>query len=226
MQKNAAVLTVVCVMLCLTFNYTFPLHREMSGSVNSFYPNQTEQCNIPVHHKTIVERSKKMAANIEQAFKRIRDSTQDFGKNIYERVNGVSRRDLEKNLSSEDGLRHFEQLVIMKKNPYLDLKEVELEYRPSGKLMNVRQSLKFVEPSFRNDPGVYEPLEDGPNVEISNRGLSGFSIPSQLLMSKLTKESKDENVAKITTKSPLKDVLGSLNDDVRQYVDWKTSRNV
>lgn len=173
-----------------------------------------------------MERSKKMAANIEQAFKRIRDSTQDFGKNIYERVNGVSRRNVEKNLSSEDGLRHFEQLVIMKKNPYLDLKEVELEYWPSGKLMNVRQSLKFVEPSFRNDAGVYEPLEDVPNVEISNRGLSGFSIPSQLLMSKLTKKSEDENVAKITTKSPLKDVLGSLNDDVRQYVDWKTSRNV
>lgn len=186
---------------------------------------ETEQCDIPVHHKTIAERSKKMASNIEQVFKRIRDSTQDFGKNIYERVNGGSRRDAEKNLLSEDGLRHFEQLVIMKKNPYLDIKELELEYRPSGK--NVRQSLKCVGSNFRNDPGIYEPLEDGPNVEITNRGLSGFAIPPQLLMTKLSKESKDENdFAKITTKSPLKDVLGSLNDDVRQYVEWKTSRNV
>lgn len=165
-----------------------------------------------------------MASNIEQAFKRIRDSTQDFGKNIYERVNGGSRRDADKNLLSEDGLRHFEQLVIMKKNPYLDIKELELEYRPSGK--NVRQSVKFVGSNFRNDPGIYEPLEDGPNVEITNRGLSGFAIPPQLLMTKLTKESKDENVAKITTKSLTKDVLGSLNDDVKQYVEWKTNKNV
>lgn len=165
-----------------------------------------------------------MASNIEQAFKRIRNSTQDFGKSIYDRVNGGPRRDTEKILLNEDGLRHFEQLVIMKKNPYLDINELELEYRPSGK--NIRQSLKFVESNLRNDPGIYEPLEYGPNVEITNRGLSGFAIPPQLLISKLTKEGKDGVIAKITTKSPLKDVLGSLNDDVRQYVDWKTSRNV
>lgn len=201
------------------------MHKQSDAIFNKHIPlSETEQCEIPVHHRTIVERSKKMAANIEQAFKRIRDSTEDFGKNIYERVNGGARRDAEKNLSSEDGLRHFEQLVIMKKNPYLDIKELELEYTPSGK--NIRQSYKFVESSFKNDPGIYEPLEDGPNVEITNRGLSGFAIPPQLLLPKFTKDSKDENIAKITTKSPLKDVLERLNDDVRQYVDRKISGNV
>lgn len=188
----------------------------------SFLLSETEQCDIPVHHKGIVDRSKKMASNIEQAFKRIRNSTQDFGKNIYERVNYGSRRDAEKNLLSEDGWRHFEQLVIMKKNPFLDIKGLELEYRPSSK--NARQNLKFVADNYCNDAGIYEPVEDVPNVEITNRGLSGFAIPPQLLMdtkTKLTKEGKDENVAKVTRKAPPIDVLGSLKDDVRQYVEGR-----
>lgn len=30
MQMLGAALTVICILLCLAFNYTFPLHRECS----------------------------------------------------------------------------------------------------------------------------------------------------------------------------------------------------
>ncbi|KAI8420988.1 hypothetical protein MSG28_008132 [Choristoneura fumiferana] len=83
-----------------------------------------------------------------------------------------------KNKLSDADLRQYEQLVIMKKYPYLDLKELELKYHPSsGK--NVRQNPKFApEPELgAGEPGICESVEEGPNVEIHNRGLSGFAIP-------------------------------------------------
>lgn len=40
MQRNAAVLTILCIFLCLTFNYTFPLHREGSNVFIDVYGNR------------------------------------------------------------------------------------------------------------------------------------------------------------------------------------------
>lgn len=173
-----------------------------------------------------------MASNIGNALRRFKDSTQDFGKNIYDHVNGLKNTEV-KNILSEEDLRQYEQMVIRKKYPYLDIKDLELKYGPSK---NIRQSAKFVPGSnFENEPGFCEqPLEEGPNVEISNRGLSGFAIPPQIsrrvnmveIKSKLNKINNDdipENV-KITKKSSGKDIISDLKEDVREYVERKTHK--
>lgn len=96
----------------------------------------------------------------------------------------------DKNYLSEDDLRQYEQLVIMKKNPYLDLKEIELKYNsPSDK--NTRQSGKYdVGSSYVGDPSFCETFEDAPNVEIINRGLTGFAIPAKIIKSSKLLEAK------------------------------------
>lgn len=47
MQRNAAVLIIVCVLLCFTFNYTFPLHRETSDA--TLYENSESSKIYTVH---------------------------------------------------------------------------------------------------------------------------------------------------------------------------------
>ncbi|CAB3235492.1 unnamed protein product [Arctia plantaginis] len=172
MHRNAAVISVTCILLCLTFNYTFPLHRG-NWNLNS-YNNLSMKCGPNV------DRSKKMAINFENAMKRIKESTQDFSKNF--RAHFTDRNDF-----TEEDFRHFEQLVIMKKNPYIDLKEIELKFSPTDK--NIRQSVRFESGSlpqnFLGEPGIWEPMEEGPNVEITNRGLTGFAIPAKIASPKV-----------------------------------------
>ena len=104
------------------------------------------------------------------------DSKQDVTKNAQVQWN-------DKNYLSEEDLRQYEQLVIMKKYPYLDLKEIELKYNsPPDK--NIRQSGKYDAGSYYvGDPSFCEPFEDAPNVEIINRGLTGFAIPAKIIKS-------------------------------------------
>lgn len=96
----------------------------------------------------------------------------------------------DKNYLSEEDLRQYEQLVIMKKYPYLDLKEIELKYNsPPDK--NIRESGKYGAGSYYvGDPSFCEPFEDGPNVEIINRGLTGFAIPAKIIKSSKLLETK------------------------------------
>lgn len=115
-----------------------------------------------------------MANNIENALKKIKDSTQDVGKNFQLFMNGKNKETSKNNLND---LTHYEQLVFMKKYPYLDLKEFEMKYRPASNKI-ARESFEFESGShLRGDSSLCEPLEEGPNVEIFNRGLSGFTIP-------------------------------------------------
>ncbi|XP_049871202.1 uncharacterized protein LOC126370408 [Pectinophora gossypiella] len=241
MQRNAAVLTVVCIMMCLTFNYTFPLHRKTSREPDrnqdlyyanaSISPTDNHEFNIPTHRDTIADRSKKMASNFENALRRIKDSTQDLGRNIYDHMSSGFRP--QKNILNEEDLRHYEQMVIMKKYPYLDLKELDTKYSPSK---NTRQSLKFEQSAnIEIDPGIWEPLEEGPNVEITNRGLTGFAIPPELSrhvsmletktkLNYLNPNDKPDDVSKISKKSSKKEILGSLKDDIKEYVEKKSNK--
>lgn len=179
----------------------------------------------------MVERTKKMATNIENALKRIKDSTQDFGKNIYEHVNIGLRSIANRNIVSEEDLRQYEQLVIMKKYPYLDLKELESKYSSSNK--NTRQSIQFDRGgNLGSDPSISQLSDEGINVEITNRGLSGFAIPPQLSRRVGTLNGKAElvneklNNAKLTIKFPDKNVIGSLKNDIKEYVERKNCKLV
>ncbi|KAI5646910.1 hypothetical protein NE865_01165 [Phthorimaea operculella] len=207
-------------MMCLTFNYTFPLHRKSSHSNQVIYPNQT-----------IAERTKKMASNIEQVLKRFKDSTSDFGKNLYDHVSSGLKEHI--NFISEDELRQYEQMVIMKKYPYLDIKELDMKFRPK----NARQSVKLEHGSnAKYEPGVFETLmEDGPNVEISNRGLSGFAIPGDLtkhenIFSNKVSDTKSNSIKRENSVDVSKkkfsesSILGSLKDDVKEYVEKKENK--
>lgn len=163
-----------------------------------------------------------MASNIENALRRFKDSTQDISKNLQAHLNTV------KNALSEEDLRQYEQLVIMKKYPYLDLKEIELKYSPSDK--NARQSAKYeTGNNYAGDPSICEPMEEAPNVEITNRGLTGFAIPAKivkatkLLENKLKLNNIEDSAVnhnlKLATNLP--DVLGSLRDDIVHYEENK-----
>lgn len=75
----------------------------------------------------------------------------------------------------------YEQLVIIKKYPYLDLNEMHRGNRPlihknSRQRVNVEAPENVeVESDVRRDP-----IEDIIlNVEIINRGLSGFAVPTK-----------------------------------------------
>ncbi|KAG6453376.1 hypothetical protein O3G_MSEX008104 [Manduca sexta] len=177
MQKNTAMMTAACVLLCLTFNYTFPLHRQSKDWPRfDAYTNHSNVCHN-VAHRAILERTKKMASNIESALKKIKDSTQDLGKNIYGHINSGKDSD-NKNALSDENLRQYEQLVMMKKYPYLDLKELDLKYSPSSS-KSVRHLNLELHTNLDNEPSLCEQMEEGLNVEIYNRGLSGFSIPTK-----------------------------------------------
>nr|XP_021195735.2 uncharacterized protein LOC110380166 [Helicoverpa armigera] len=222
MHRNAAVLTILCVLLCLTFNYTFPLHREGSNWSMEGYSNHSRICGRTNHHENILERSKKMASNLENAFKRFKDSTQDISRNIQAHLNTAVKNSL-----SEEDLRQYEQLVIMKKYPYLDLKEIESKFSsPSEK--NTRQSVKYDSgTNYHGDPSFCEPLDDAPNVEITNRGLTGFAIPAKIVKTSKLLETKlklnniksidggaaKQNVKLTSTPRPSE----SLRDDIMYY---------
>lgn len=150
-----------------------------------------------------------MATNIENVMKKIKSSKQEIGKSIREHLNTGKRSD-DKNKLSEEDLRQYEQLVMMKKYPYLDIKELELKYSPSRD-KNIRQSLNFASGSnIGVDPSLREAIDEGPCVEINNRGLSGFAIP--LKLSKLDNIPEQHKNVKIPQFKDLKNVKMSLNN--------------
>ncbi|XP_028170668.1 uncharacterized protein LOC114360248 [Ostrinia furnacalis] len=213
MQKNAAVLTTICMLLCFALNYTFPLHRESLklSSSSSEYANNTHHWDDFLHSASIIDRTKKMAYDLEDVLKRIKNTAQDFGKSHAK----DPKRDDTNRLSEED-LRQYEQLVIMKKYPYLDLKELEFKYSPLSS-KNTRQSFGFEsDVNLRADSNLCD-TEEGLNVEIINRGLSGFSIPPKLTKgvamveskSKLNnlKNDKAEDSVMLSKKSPQRETL-------------------
>ncbi|XP_052750877.1 uncharacterized protein LOC128200692 [Galleria mellonella] len=232
MQKNTAVLTVVCILLCLAFNYTFSLRRDTNKKWSFIRSNRnrTRLCNA-LHHTDIAERTKKMVNNMENAMKKIKDSAHD----IY--INGI-KKSQNKIKFSDDDFRSFELSVIMKKYPYLDLKEIEQKFSPSSN-KNTRQSYLALpdEAKFRHDPSLCESGDDIINVEISNRGLSGFSIPPKLIKSESMFENKlkvnnlknpvnmSENLIDVS-KVPDRDVLNSLKADIISYEETKIHKDI
>lgn len=125
-----------------------------------------------------------MSNKLDNAFKRFKDSTQDFSRNIQARLTNV------RNALSEEDLRQYEQLVIMKKYPYLDLKEIEFKFN-SPPEKTARQSVKYdAGRNYVGDPSFCEPLDESPSVEIINRGLTGFAIPAKIVKSTKLLENK------------------------------------
>lgn len=176
-----------------------------------------------LHPGSIVDRTKKMANDIEDAIKRIRNSAQDIGKS----QDKETKRDDTMNKLSEEDLRQYEQLVIMKKYPYLDLKELEFKYSPLY-TKNTRQSFGFEsDAKFRADSNLCE-SEEGLNVEIINRGLSGFSIPpklskgvamveSRLKLNNLKNVDKPEDSVVLSKKSSKRETMGGLKKEIMKY---------
>ncbi|CAB3250643.1 unnamed protein product [Arctia plantaginis] len=102
----------------------------------------------------------------------------------------------------------------MKKNPYIYLKEIELKFSPTDK--NIRQSVRFESGSlpqnFSVEHGVWEPMEEGPNVEITNRGLTGFAIPAKIaspkvMTPKVVSKIKSNSVKKTEDDSELGNIV-------------------
>ncbi|KOB73645.1 Uncharacterized protein OBRU01_10483 [Operophtera brumata] len=166
-----------------------------------------------------------MAAHIENALKIMKDTS-----DINDNRTGKKQEGCTEPKNSDDvDLINFEQMVIKKKNPYLDLKEFELKYYNPK---NTRQNL---EPgsNFEEDPSLCESFEDVPNVEITNRGLSGFAIPKKLLTDKIKTANNiklenppNDSAIKITSKMSKKQsdypnrdlqLLPTLENDIRQF---------
>lgn len=47
MQKNAAILTTICMLLCFALNYTFPLHRDSLKSGPGYANSKKQPILIP-----------------------------------------------------------------------------------------------------------------------------------------------------------------------------------
>lgn len=135
---------------------------------------------------------------------------------------------LDKNIINDVDLRQYEHLVIMKKYPYLDIKELEMKYRPSGK--NVRHSLPIESVDIDSEPSICDQGEELLNVEITNRGLSGFAIPIQAkpvennLNFKMKAISQPKNAIQIKTlgrEERKQNTLESLKQDIFSYLNVK-----
>nr|XP_034828500.1 uncharacterized protein LOC117985816 [Maniola hyperantus] len=231
MQKCAGLFMVACIFVCLTFNSTLPLSRDLSKATREAYPNNLSQrCDL-------IGRTKKMASNLENTLQRIKDSTQDFGKSIYDHLNIGIKTMANKDAITEDEIRHYEELVIMKKYPYLDLKALEMKYSPLP-AKNTRQSAIFAMDRLQNEPGIHcDTAEDLLNVEITNRGLSGFAIPPQLAKQAEFSDKKiidngdrksnnadEDALPKVLAPLDLdSNVLKSLKEDINTYIERKVA---
>ncbi|CAG9579868.1 unnamed protein product [Danaus chrysippus] len=168
-----------------------------------------------------------MASNIENRLRRIKDSTQDLGRNFFDHINMGIKNFATKNPITDDDIREYEHLVIMKKNPYLDIKDLEINYSPMSP-KNVRHSIKMgFDPNLQNEPGICDSIEDVLNVEIINRGLTGFAIPPQLtkhlsMVEEKFKINKTSGEVIPSTNKPMNtNVLTSLDEDITTYIENK-----
>lgn len=180
------------------------------------------------HSCDVIERTKKVASK-ENILRRIKDSTQDFGRNIYDHLNPGIKTLANRDSSTEDAIRQYEELVLMKKYPYVDLKALEMKYGPVPS-KNTRQSALA---GLQNEPGVHWDAADLLNVEIINRGLSGFAIPPPLgkhtetdgkLNNNVVRNAKEDAENDRIRKWPAdRDVLESLKEDINAYIERKTT---
>ncbi|XP_052739964.1 uncharacterized protein LOC128198452 [Bicyclus anynana] len=182
-----------------------------------------------------MRKTKKMASNLENTLRRIKDCTQDFGKNIYDHLSVGIKNLANKDAVTEDDIRQYEELVIMKKHPYLDLRALQMKYSPLSS-KNIRQSATIpMDRDLQNQPGIHcDTVEDLLNVEIINRGLSGVSIPPQLVkhtnsddiplinnnVVRKTNKADDDNTLPIT--HPDQSILKSLKEEINAYMDRKS----
>ncbi|XP_039750827.1 uncharacterized protein LOC120627054 [Pararge aegeria] len=227
MQKCAGFLTIFYFFVYLRINSTHPFHRDNVTKVgHQTYPNMSQRC-------VLMERTKTMASNLENTLRRFKDSTQDFGKSIYDHLNTGIKTLANRDAITEDEIRQYEELVIMKKHPYIDLKALEMKYSPLPS-KNTRQSATFVvDRRIQNEPGINcDTVEELLNVEIINRGLSGFFIPSLLAKHTESADSKlVNNVRKINMANEIntftvglpsdRNVIKSLKDDIKAYMERK-----
>ncbi|CAK1543953.1 unnamed protein product [Leptosia nina] len=132
-----------------------------------------------------------MAANLETAIRKIKDTTQDIGKNIYDHIN-IPPKNTWKCLLNDDDIKQYEQLVIKKKYPYLDFKDVEIKLNPNK---NIRHNLRDV--SNFNEPNSCDTNEESMNVEIFNRGVQSMELQCKVQNYDWGKLGADSMVAKL-----------------------------
>ncbi|CAG4982455.1 unnamed protein product [Parnassius apollo] len=107
-----------------------------------------------------------------------------------------------------------------------------MKYSPTSN-KDTRQSVKFhSRVNIVPDSGICEPVEDI-NVEISNRGLSGFAIPTQFVKHLVTTDNKLkvtdlesnkqklDNTDNVSKKSTDRNILEKLKDDINMFIDKK-----
>ncbi|GBP15021.1 hypothetical protein EVAR_6664_1 [Eumeta japonica] len=131
---------------------------------NSEVENKFTQTNVSplskrAYSNKIAQRTRKMAKRIGNAYRKFKES------NCTNPAMSIANSDL----------KQFEQMVIMKKYPYLDPKDFESKYGPGSAGERGKVNVKLA--ALGADPSICEAPDDGPNVEIMNRGLSGFAIP-------------------------------------------------
>lgn len=161
-----------------------------------------------------------MAVNLENALRKFIESTPNKAKATCSHA---------KHGALDNDLSNYEQLIIMKKYPFLDLQELDFTLsKNSGQNLNSDQVLSTQDPSF------CESVDEGPNVEINNRGLSGFAFPAKVLKFKniaYDKTDKDyshvnESVSNnlLSTKDPPDDLrlIESLEEDIKKLEQYMT----
>ncbi|XP_047532055.1 uncharacterized protein LOC125067465 [Vanessa atalanta] len=212
MEKYINLFIIVGTMFCFTFNSTFPLERDASIG----YTNQSQKY-------VCLDRTKRISSNFGNTLRKIKDTTQYFGKNIYDHFNIGSKSLAKKCNVNEDDVRSFEQLVIMKKYPYLDIRELDMKYFPNIKKIDNL----YMDQKIHHEASLSEPVEELLNVEIINRGLTGFAIPPHLSKHRMietkpstSKPSENPDFV-LRKKSSNQNILKSLTEDINALLDHK-----
>ncbi|XP_022113596.2 uncharacterized protein LOC110992189 [Pieris rapae] len=192
---------MVLLLFHLAISHNMPLNRYF------YHNNKNGSSNIRVCKGSLIERTKKMAANLESAIRKIKDTTQEFGKNISARC-----------FLNDEDRKQYEQLVIRKKYPYLDFKDLEMKLNPTNK--HVRHNEAVHEISSFNEANACEANDESISVEIFNRGLSGVSIPNKNtgpFEFSIKNVKEVENLSEKTSES----VLDTLKIDIDEYLKRK-----
>lgn len=169
------------------------------------------------HHENTLERFKILPA-IESSMKLVDNKIKQFKKKTQSYCHNVV-----------NDLSNFDEMVLKKKNPYADLKEMELKY------YNGKNSRQIVDPGVNlvEEPVLCE-QENGINVEIINRGLSGFTVPAKLLKNvgvlakvNIGQSNLDNDLLPAiskqqpTRRNPDVELLSALEDDIKQFAENK-----
>ena len=125
----------------------------------------------------MAQRTKKMTYNLKETLRKIKDTSHDFGRSVYDNFNIGLKKIASINSFNDEDIRQYERLVFMKKYPFLDIQKLEMKYSPTPS-KDVRHSTNlYLIRNVEHEPSICEPSVDLLNVEITNRGLTGFAIP-------------------------------------------------